>query len=123
MALKKDLQSVLCVSACVRASICVCVYREARDQPQVPRTLTFETVVFIGHFEETSWPESPRDIPVSSSPVLELQVHILLSPTFNCPEARTHVPPACMAILSDELSSQRFMLQAEMQATRYETRS
>lgn len=83
MTLKKDTQSVLCVSACVRASICVCMYREARDQPQVPCTLAFETDVFIGHFEETSWPESPIDIPIFSSPVLELQVHTLLSPTFK----------------------------------------
>lgn len=54
MTFKKDIQSVLCVSACVRASICVCMYREAGDQPQVPCTLAFETDVFIGHFEEIS---------------------------------------------------------------------
>lgn len=54
MTLKKDIQSALCVSACVRASICVCMYREAGDQPQVPCTLAFETDVFIGHFEEIS---------------------------------------------------------------------
>lgn len=68
---------------CMRASVCVCVYREAGDQPQVPRTLAFETGVFIGQFDETGWPESPRDLPVPSSLVLELQVHTLLSPTFK----------------------------------------